>query len=1010
MWLNMVMVKDNARTIESIRFSPRDSLIHTPEQPLKLPLNRELPAIVIDALSDVGVRTVASGYVRLSSTSSNCAVSPNYAEVTSGFATFMNVRITTVTTSTTPCSSLRIRAVANDKNSTLTVDSGKVTVYSTELAHSVLWISTPVSYPNTPPLGIAVVNEPMESFRVQVLTTFLELDAGTTGVMMKAVASKGTLSGSEVMVENGVAVFNDLIFTDNPKRAHITFTLRTSAIQEINVTTGDVVVREAALHASYLEFDPSSWVTATTPKNWTKLAVLPPIVIRMLDDMLQFDPAANDIVIRAHVADGSNLDGTEVVMHDGIAVFSALRIKDIGVSQAELVFNAENANIPAVTQKRRLTSAPIKLFPSASPTAADWKTSRLEFGSAEQSLVTYEGQPLFATVGERIPEIVVHVVSDIGVVHQPSSLQMVAFTGESVHESDIEMFAVSGVGGYYRFACMRYITQPHSLSRITFEISDPSLGVHLRIRTGAVTVLESVVPNYSLRFRHSEFSAVSHEGQTLSAVIGLAIPSIQIEFTDSAHNIDTTNSNVIVEARTSSGKLSPDGKAMRAMRGIVTFSQLRYTHLGRDPTLTFLVLSSTNISAAGKSVATGSIMLSQRVLPNAHLAFVVESSNTFKYPGEPLVMTSLVTQMRVQLQLLDSSYHVDTSNTDTSLAVAITTASNNISVTPTRATVSAGKFAFNSLHFVSSSLPTYEIYLTFTAESSLGHSKVAGQKLFVGPISIQPITTTKVCSLRYEEPTVSAYYTLSSAQVAARRTTLINDIATLLAIEPTRVRFGNISAHRGVNVISGGLWDGAKALVSFQQPTPTSANPKSSSDLARDFVMSTRHSIPAQYNLHHASYHRDEVQCDEAAFLAGKKQAETSTCTLLSGVTLCSCYEDMELFRTWAKPCQEHVQSHPTESTALTLALRELCTTLKGCTAATITNVCGEVELIPKSIFLYWFIPLVVGIFLIIVFVLVRYLVYRRRQRYPNMSHPQGRYRRETKAQTLMRHAGCSIQ
>eukprot|EP00759_Apiculatamorpha_spiralis_P057017 PhF_6_TR8351/c0_g1_i1/m.13090 len=978
----ITVVKEASREAKYLDFPEWGSFFFFRDQSQWIPImnvsvTKYLMTIQVQLMTDVHtVLETGQGAVGVRPSNPNCILRQNESFFVSGVATFTTLSLST----NGKCESTMLIFTTSDG---LTLSTGVCNTTSGFFSSDNIWFDSSttnlIQWPNQRPIATALVGQPLPPITVIMMTAEYLIDRLGEGVVI-AKASKGRLTGEEGVMRFGKVTFVDLVIVDPVDTCEITFEYHTPRSETISVNTGTISVQNQPLRNYFLTFAENSWVDEYQNRSWTKLATFPPIILRMMDSSMQFDPTGTGLIVRAHVAGGRFLEGSQATLYNGYVVFTGLRLQDISVTELTINFNVENSTTPVATNKFVAETASIQLYPQVQQSESDWDTASLRFASSQVSLVSREKQSLFATVGYTLPPIVLEVVSKIGVVYQPSeNVTMRAFTSNTVTNETLFSYDVNGVQGRYRFTCLQFFRVPSSLVRITFSLKTPT-GRYMNISTGYVNVLPTVVPAYATRFRKTK-SVVTYEGQSLSAVKNVALPAIAFELLNSAYELDEDTSDIDIVAHTTTGKIEVDGSSVRFEKGYANFASIKYSTIGRDPVLQFDVLANPN-PVSHQQLVTGLITLTERPVSNFNLELVPVDGATFSYPMQPYRPTDFFADMKVYIRLIDSAYQVDISNTDKSLKIVVTS-TNDLTVTPKEVTVSNGVFRFDKLRFVVKDPPPYEIFLTFTADSPTGQSIVAGKAIVVGPISYNVITDYKTCSIEYEEPLVIAELSMSTGAINLDRDGLKLTIATLLGIEIARVRIHLVASYHDVDRETGFPRSGSKVEFSFTQPKPSSANQESSARIAAFFVSLRRRIVS---NLVRSVYYkRDDVSCNIPLYTAARLQADID-CTANVSDT-CGCYSDSEVFSRWMKPCQFRADVGDSVGKTLLANMKTLCNSLQDCEDSTIVDVCGEIATVVKDWTLYWAIPTAVS-GVVLIAMLIRYCIRKRRQiLYPDLKY-----------------------
>jgi len=996
-------------------------------QELFVPLRQPLPVIkvhVLDQFNQIIFGSLTNIEVRSTNTS-ECQVTASSA-VGNGTITIMELTLTEIAQGN--CDGKAIIFFSRQRPD-LNISTLPLKVIKAPTPNSVLRFDTVVARSivnsiNQSPIPVAVVGVSIPPIRINILNSHYAPDMSSSGLIITAFATKGTIKGNKVLVQDGVAVFNELTFLDNPRSSELLFVAGQQGrlpVASMMIFSGTIRVENTAVRNAFISFAANSWIDVETPRRWARDKVFPRIIIRMLDSTHFYDSSANNLNVTA-TCSNCILGGDITSMNSGIAIFNNLNVIS-GTPTAptiQLTFQILNANVPVSLERRTIVTDIITLD---AVVTSSWERSTLRFGGPEVSLLWRVDQPLFATEDTALPEIVVDVISSTGQLTLPDkSVGMIAYSGDSPQGSLLESPKVYSTDGRFRFNCMRFKKTPQTLERITFQVESVSTSKLKPIKSGFVTVTDLPKPSYAIRFRKYT-SLVTYEGQSLSAVQNIAIPPIEIEMIQSSYQIDETNNKAVVVATASSGVLHPDGVVATMERGIARFLLLKFTSKARDAVITFTVLQD-NVDAQGKQIQTGIVILTLLPIPALWLSFVDSGNTKIKQPRQEFTLDTFSSTIdNVTLGLKDSSYQFSIqsrSSGDNSLVMSVfgpegttleaycaghpatvvtadgqfissgaapvsgpPTATTNMLVCPAE---SNGLFRFEKVRFTSNNPPP-NIFLTFKAYSYSGKSIVDGQELVAGPIVLTTRTRTETCTSTNEQPIVIAELKRSPERVIQTELSLKQQIAFLMGVEVERVIFPKLlstKAIQGVDITTGEAWRGSKVEVMFAPPTLTSTNKKSSVKLADDFRKIRPGPLSEAMDLREVYLQSEDKSCEVEKFYAAKNAAdekcERGCGTKCGDNDKCLCWSENPVITLHGKRCQSLAETSVNEEAKQLLSVMiQMCKSLVYCKDDNaIRDVC--LDLYKAEVTTIW--TFVIGPIVFCAACLIGWIIYRRVKRY----------------------------
>ncbi|CUG93899.1 unnamed protein product [Bodo saltans] len=685
-----------------------------------------------------------------------------------------------------------------------------------------------------------VAGVPMQRIQIQFLTSKGELDTSTNGIIVTASCDADpSLSGNYASSVQGVAVFDSLVFSASSTPLSygvLTFTAATSTVvsgpsnsaSPSPLYTGPVTVTSSPLLASQLAFSDQSSITATsTPTilvDSSNAFSLTNIVVLVLDSTSNLDTTANSITVQLQLnALGSSgitpvvSSGGTATVSNGVAVFTSVVCNNGGEGATLQICVNDPTGV-----RQQICSGTAQLSTGSTSAASDIQKCAssvsnvasdciysLSWGSSPQSIVYENGQPMFATVGSIMPTIYVNLQDAFGDVSSPLDTSivpvMVAYTGSSPAAE--RYLSSEGRVGYwlathYVFSCLRFARKPPGSVTLKFaavwSLATPQPYAWLPIlQTGFVRVASSVTSSYGIRFSATN-QIFSFAGQSSTAVIGVALPLIQIEVTDSNYMLDTTANSMIIDAFTSSGTLGADGASVTVTNGVAAFRLLTFTSGGLEPVITFRVrgssLSSTTVTTlSGVYLSTGAILVTTATIPAASIVFVTSSTsdnNNITQPFQSFLFNDFSDAvLKVAVAITDSA-HVIGSTAERTVTIKQTSAeavlASNQEVTIAQGSSSTAYFDAAILS-QQSGFDGAPIFLQFVVTTPTSSPILVGNTITIGPIFIGTQIASALeagvgqCMTFYYTPVM--VMTFHNSLLTFNMTSALAAVSTLLSLD-----------------------------------------------------------------------------------------------------------------------------------------------------------------------------------------------------------------------------------
>ena len=259
-------------------------------------------------------------------------------------------------------------------------------------------------------------------------------------------------------------------------------------------------------------------------------------------------------------------------------------------------------------------------------------------------------------------------------------------------------------------------------------------------------------------------------------------------------------------------------------------------------------------------------------------------------------------------------------------------------------TCSCAIFTLRLAHFRQGVPPGTPVLLRFEVTADAAN---VAPRLFELPLVAGPFAVTSGladtdggprCESNLAPPTVIAEFAEDEAAFLETAADKRNELARLLALDPSRVDF--LTASRKsifrVEPATTEKWNGVKVPIVFRDPTATSTNKRSATDLSAEFVaLQPACDRQGSLGLRRVYYQRDDRSCNTETFQ--RQLAESRACTLAGNLTMCECYSGEG--RTMADSALVCL-----DQPSLLEDLRFACLELSFCQDAKISAVCDNIE------------------------------------------------------------------
>lgn len=881
--------------------------------------------------------------------------------------------------------------------------------------------------------GSSALGVPLPSVVIKLYTSNLEFDPSNSGLVITAHSLQAELSGGEAVVVRGVATFKELRFVGTAiDNAVITFVAGSQgnlAVAGAVLYSGPMSVSITTVKKSQLAFSPLSDVQEGVPikiKLQGREFTLPNIVVVVKDSAGQFDSTANNIGLE--IGFEGNAPATTLQLYrrvvGGIAAWSDLtlvnnqkitfriRVSDDSDAIATRLYSGLITVQPELYTTEAEATSYFDLCVNAAPSGAVTPPCIFSARFANEyttfsSHVYEEDQPMFTTVGGRIPTIRVELRDGFGVTANRVGLTsatvpaLFVMTGSDPRSEELLVRGgsrdvdtgsrIQGIfkNGVYEFSCLEFASIPAGLIRLRFaayrvvngKITTQYLGINA-LQSGFVTVTATPVPTFALRFDNS-YSLIVYPGQINTGAANIALPPITVVMVDSDNQPDYTGSGFVVTVSPTSGAIDSSGSREIVRNGRAIFSNIKFTDLGNEPKLTFRA-SQTDEPVLGKSVSSGVFVLASLPIAFFEIAFPSTRNEfadiTYEFQTMTFANFSVAT-FKVSVFVRDSAHQVHSSNGGNTISIEAYSDEGQIEnadgglIVALDSRCTCANYTTRITRGTTQYPAGTAIYVKYRVKE--GPSLLIGKQLVVGPIIIESelrststaaasssgsssSSTTAApgasssssssgssqsCEASIITPIVLGEFRMSPSRFGADKEKIRSALATKLGIENSRVTIlDDFKAIKRRDFDTGGEWDGTLARMIFSNPFPTSTNTRTSTQLASEFVKLRPQCDEIELNLQTAYYEEEVKTCDVAAFRASLTAAQSCAARLF--IPSCQCYDEGPA-AIWGFPCQE--------DPAAQALLVEMCAATVDCAEASITAVCsGLVSALTTNLAWLW--------------------------------------------------------
>eukprot|EP00759_Apiculatamorpha_spiralis_P012864 PhF_6_TR1971/c0_g1_i2/m.3264 len=582
---------------------------------------------------------------------------------------------------------------------------------------------------------------------IRVTDSCGNFDGSANGVVITATTDKGTLSGSTTAtVTNGVATFNTLLYTTVVTTPTLTFTAGTQGGYPVagqTLSTGLITMFQAAVDLRFSTNAAISEVTAPNLAYKTILNVDPPLpfVIEILDSTGNVDKSVNDVLVTASC--GTNLlENYNVITVNGVASFTSLRFKSC-VGACQLRFTADGGFWGYPVENKYVQTGAVSVDPID---AADVTVSPLSYLQLKKSVTV--------SLNSKIPATMLQLVNSCGDNDETTlGVDVVASVDSGALSLTPADNNVTFNFGTAVFTNLYFTKKPSTATvSITFTVGSlvPVTATGVQLLVGPITVLDSVVPKFDIKFRGTNsFFTAQDQGFDL-AVNVVPSPAIVVLLVDSAGVEDTTENALTI---TVSGPSEISGTSARMTAGVATFSSFKFTQcLSTQVKLTFTAGTEGTTMASGKKLVSGAVTVNG--VANNMIAFSKTGSFITAAGQAPSTTVGVSVPIpTIQIELQDSCGNLNASVN----GVIITASSDKASLGgTTSASITNGIAKFSNLMFASASSSPM---LTFTVGNQLPNIPAAGTTLITGAFVVQMFAA----NIRF---TTKSYVTAESIAVS----------------------------------------------------------------------------------------------------------------------------------------------------------------------------------------------------------------------------------------------------
>lgn len=863
----------------------------------------------------------------------------------------------------------------------------------------------------------AVLGVDLPPVVINLLSSSRQRDSSNTGLVVRASTSQGQIRGNMALVVRGVATFNNLAFVGDtvPRAAVIRFSVSPSEGRDLVLFSGAIEVARTVIHAKHFVFAPWSDLNARSSRQLivndsgpVQIVSVPLVAVRLLNSAFALDPEAGPFDAELLVDPPGllvALRGSRTLVAFGAGAFPAavfqlteaatqrttgftvrFIVRDLSLGNATQGPRTDLSTgdifvVPSsAAQTRHHSSITLALAECAVTPKSDSCEYDLKFdaaGGGARSAVFEADGALTGTAGSPLATIRIELIDRFGSLASGmnGAPTLVAHTSEEPTLTD-SLLASTGTqsalkfDGFFEFSCLRFLTSPSTLVRLRFTARD-SKGAWLRaltVRTGFVRIASAPTSYFGLRIARSlppqypvvPGAAVAEAGQRSTAVVGVTLPPIVVEVTDSLGVLDSGTDSIplTIVALPTTGQSSLLLGASAAVRnGLAIFDGLRFSAVSDDVALTFtanMAPEATEVlPVAGSSVLTGSFKVTVAPQPLSHMFFGPLPSNYVLPRGsvlltKPYEATTFANlsdvSVTVVLRFRDSAHRPVTARSQSEgglhngvlhgLEVRVTSAVFDVEQTANDPDPSCGclMLTIRPRSWKSSATAGAPAYVSFSvsAVGPRGDPAMIGQTLTVGPISVVSEANPDACAAGTASAFVYAEYQvplLSFDSTKAER-----QLAYVMALETDRV---TIDKQLGVPVDrkdhdSLAPWTGVRVPVRFSDPRPSDRNRQPGSVLAAALTSLEPDCTAPDLLLRSAYFPEPDRSCKSDAF--DRAAAQSRQCMRQGLQGACECWAQ-NLFADAGPRCIRERQSD----------LQTICLEMSSCSDAQISAVCDQV-------------------------------------------------------------------
>eukprot|EP00759_Apiculatamorpha_spiralis_P009110 PhF_6_TR15927/c0_g1_i1/m.24699 len=524
-------------------------------------------------------------------------------------------------------------------------------------------------------------------------------------------ADKGALSGATATISNGIATFNNLMFVSISSSDNIltfkygSLTLNSFTVSVLTGTVGNFNFRFRSANSFFTLEGQARTVSYNT--------AMPNIVIEMIDSDGNVDTSNSEVTITASSALSLLSGGDKIKMVNGVATFSSLAFTSHPIP-GPLTFTAgDEGNQPCQNKAIVTGLVTVQILTAFS----------VRFSATSSLFTAPLGPMVSALMNVSMNDIQLQLLNSDSTLDTTSTdVYVIASSNNGTLLNTNQSFQ----NGVAIFSTLRPLNA--TLQNLTFTVfSSRNVNVNnTNLTSGVVNVTDGLEKCYKILF--DSLSPLQVNAKFESAQFDTALPTFRVVLVDSREVPEVTNNEVMIAATTNDGTMS--GVNVTMVKGVATFSALKFTSHPKNARLTFTAYTATTCAVQGKTLVTGLITVS--ALRNYRMRFVNNSDSKFKFEGDTgAVESNIAFTPSVTIEVLTSENITDTSSTELVTIVATTSAGKLLN---NEANVTAGNAQFTALTFLDEpSLPK----LTFTAKQFSGTPGLVNTtKLVTGQITV----------------------------------------------------------------------------------------------------------------------------------------------------------------------------------------------------------------------------------------------------------------------------------